>query len=173
MLTRIFLLLRQCLLLYLQVNFKDFIEDLHDIYDLYTLSDVDVIENKPHAPQSAVPIVATDMAAVLSQEEDTLQDEVVIAVSKPKKPTYTVIETSHRGRRWSDQWGGKEEVKKVVKDKKEVVNVAEEKVEEVVIVAEEEKVEDKEEVVIAASDDLAALSDDDGAEDKEEVEAFK
>jgi hypothetical protein len=85
-----------------QVNFKDFIEDLHDIYDLYTLSDVDVIEDKPHAPQPEVPIVATDMVAVLSQNEDTFQDEVNIIVSEDASKD--TAEADHRERRWADQW---------------------------------------------------------------------
>lgn len=44
----------------MQVNFKEFIDDLHDIYDLYTLGDENVIEDKPHAPQEAAPNVASD-----------------------------------------------------------------------------------------------------------------
>jgi hypothetical protein len=44
----------------IQVNFKEFIEDLHDIYDLYTLSDENVIEDKPHAPQAPATNVASD-----------------------------------------------------------------------------------------------------------------
>ena len=34
----------------LDVNFSDYIDELHDIYDLYTLGEDDVIENRPHAP---------------------------------------------------------------------------------------------------------------------------
>jgi hypothetical protein len=43
-----------CLCVYVQVNFSDFIEDLHGIYDLYTLSDANVIEDKPYVLYSSV-----------------------------------------------------------------------------------------------------------------------
>jgi hypothetical protein len=45
---------------YLQINNKEYIEDLHPIYGLYTHGDETVIEDKPHAPQEEIPIVATD-----------------------------------------------------------------------------------------------------------------
>jgi hypothetical protein len=45
----------------IQIDSKDFIEDLHPIYGLYTLGDEDVIEHKPHAPQDECEVVATDL----------------------------------------------------------------------------------------------------------------
>jgi hypothetical protein len=44
-----------------QIDSKDFIDDLHPIYGLYTLGDEDVIEHKPHAPQYECDLVATDL----------------------------------------------------------------------------------------------------------------
>lgn len=35
----------------LEVDFKQYIDDLHDIYDLYTLDEADVLATKPHAPK--------------------------------------------------------------------------------------------------------------------------
>jgi hypothetical protein len=46
--------------IHVQIDSKDFIEDLHPIYGLYTLGDEDVIEHKPHAPQDECEVVATD-----------------------------------------------------------------------------------------------------------------
>jgi len=35
----------------LEVDFKQYIDELHDIYDLYTLDEADVLATKPHAPK--------------------------------------------------------------------------------------------------------------------------
>jgi hypothetical protein len=47
--------------MYVQIDSKDFIDDLHPIYGLYTLGDEDVLEHKPHAPQYECDVVATDL----------------------------------------------------------------------------------------------------------------
>jgi hypothetical protein len=45
----------------IQIDSKEFIEDLHPIYGLYTLDDEDVIKEKPHAPYDECEVVATDL----------------------------------------------------------------------------------------------------------------
>jgi hypothetical protein len=46
---------------YVQIDSEDFVADLHPIYGLYTLGDMDVIEEKPHAPHDECEVVATDL----------------------------------------------------------------------------------------------------------------
>jgi hypothetical protein len=54
-----------------QVDFKEFMDELHDIYDLYTVADenvitaadVSVLADMPHAPQEASQEVASDVTA--------------------------------------------------------------------------------------------------------------
>jgi hypothetical protein len=40
----------------LEVDFREYIEDLHTIYDLYTLDEPDILTEKPHAPRPATEV---------------------------------------------------------------------------------------------------------------------